>query len=98
MLFIGLIVLHLHQQAIRRSVNIYKMTEVQITELGFEFIKTYTHDEFKTNRYARGVLEVEFTYEGNKIRTVDLTISEINCMPISFEQMKLITEVLSSFQ
>lgn len=70
------------------------MTEEQIKGLGFELTERYTHDQFNTNRYVKGVLEVEFTYECNELRTCDLSISELNCMPITFEEMKAIAPIL----
>ena len=42
------------------------MNENELKGLGFELTKKYEHDQYHTNRYARGVLEVEFTYEGDK--------------------------------
>jgi hypothetical protein len=69
------------------------MTEQQLKWLGFELTKQYEHDEFHTNRYAKGVLVVEFTYEGEKLQTCDLTISELNCKPVTFDEMKALTQI-----
>jgi hypothetical protein len=70
------------------------MTEQQLKGLGFELTKQYEYDEFRTNRYAKGVLEVEFTYEGEELRTCDLTISELNCKPVTFDEIKALTPIL----
>lgn len=67
------------------------MTENELKGLGFELTKQYEHDQFYTNRYAKGVLEVEFTYEGDKLLTCDLTISEMNCKPVTLDEMKALT-------
>lgn len=64
------------------------ISEAQIKEIGFEFERGYKHDHYLTNRYKKGCLEVEFTYENDKLLTCDLTISELNCMPISFQEIK----------
>lgn len=74
------------------------MTELQLKGLGFEFTKQYEHDEFHTNRYAKGVLEVEFTYEGKELKTCDLTMSELNCKPVTFDEMKDLTAILGDWK
>jgi len=70
------------------------MTENDLKGLGFVLIKRYEHDGFNTNRYLNGVLEVEFTYEGDRLCTCDLTIAELNCKPITFDEMKVLTSIL----
>ena len=70
------------------------MTEEQIKDLGWELVKQYDHDQYHTNRYKLGCMEIEFTYENAELLTCDLTISELNWMPISFNQAKLLTELL----
>jgi hypothetical protein len=73
------------------------MTEQQLKGLGFEITKQYEHDQFHTNRYVKGVLEVEFTYEGDKLLTCDLTISEMNCKPVTLDEMKALTPILGEW-
>ena len=68
------------------------MTEQQLIELGWKLVKQYNHDEYHTNRYKLGDMEIEFTYEGEKLHTCDVTITELNCIPISLNQAKLLTE------
>lgn len=70
------------------------ITEEQIKEIGFKHTDSYKHDHYHTNRYKLGCLEVEFTYENKQLLTCDLTISELNCMLISFNQIKQIAELL----
>ena len=70
------------------------MTEQQIKGLGFEMTKQYEHDQFTTRRYRKGVLEVEFTYEGDKLHTHDLTMKEINCQPVSFAELQALTHIV----
>lgn len=65
-----------------------------LQEIGFKRTDSYKHDHYHTNRYKLGCLEVEFTYENKQLLTCDLTISELNCMPISFNQIKQIAELL----
>ena len=73
------------------------MTENELKGLGFELIQKYEHDQYNTNRYAKGVLEVEFTYEGDKLLTCDLTISEMNCKPVTLDEMKALTPILGEW-
>lgn len=71
------------------------MTENEIKEIGFELSKQYTHDQSKTNRYQKGILEVEFTYESEKLVTVDLTVEEINCLPIAKNELQQLDKILN---
>jgi hypothetical protein len=71
------------------------MTEGQIKKLGFKLVKQYEHDQFNTNRYQKGLLEVEFTYEGEELKTTDLTIQEINCIPITFNDLDELDTILN---
>lgn len=74
------------------------MEENELIELGWKFVKTYTHDQYKTNRYKLGCMEIEFTYENKELLTCDVTISDLNCMPISLNQAKLLTELLGHWK
>jgi len=72
-----------------------KLTEYSIKYLGFELVKEYEHDHFFTNRYKKGALEVEFTYDESKLITTDLTIKETNCLPIDTEELKQLDKILN---
>jgi len=74
------------------------MTEPEIIKMGFNLQKENKHDQFNTNRYSKGILEVEFTYEGKKLLSTELTISELNCMPVNLEQMKVLSIILGSYK
>ena len=65
-----------------------------IKELGFEIDHKYDHDQFHTNRYRKGLLIVEFTYEDKKLQTVDLTIDETFCKPITYAELKALSPIL----
>ena len=71
------------------------MTEKEIKEIGFELVKQYNHDQFNTNRYQKGILEVEFTYENKQLVTVDLTMEEVNCLPITINELEQLNEILN---
>lgn len=70
------------------------MIEDQIKELGFALVKQYPHDVYHTNRYKRGPLEVEFTYEKKKLISCDLTIDEVVCKPITFDELIALNAIL----
>mgnify|MGYP000681115652 FL=1 len=71
------------------------MTEKEIKEIGFKLVKQYKHDQFRTNRFKKGILEVEFTYEGKNLVTVDLTMEEINCLPITKNELQQLNKILN---
>lgn len=71
------------------------MTENEIKDIGFELVKQYEHNQFKTNRFQKGILEVEFTYEETKLVTVDLTVEEINCLPITKNELQQLNKILN---
>lgn len=73
------------------------MTENQLEKLGFDFIKSYSHGDYWTRRFKKGVLEVEFTYHSktDKLETLDVTIDEVNCLPIDFKEIKSLDKVLN---
>lgn len=74
------------------------MTEQELEGIGFELVEQYSHDEFNTSRYKKGVLEVEFTYEGDKLISHDLTISELNCRPVTISEMRSLTHMLGNWK
>ena len=73
------------------------ITEEQLKSLGFKATKQYEHDQFITKRYRKGVMEVEFTYGWEGLKTVDLTITEVNCKPVTLDEMKALTPILGEW-
>lgn len=72
------------------------MKEEELTALGFVKTDQYKHDRFDTNRYTKGLLQVEFTYDGSELIVCDLTIEEVNCMPITLDEIKALTPILGN--
>jgi len=70
------------------------MKEQDVKDLGFEFVKRYAHDQYHTNQYAKGILTVEFTYEGKTLINYDLTIHEVFCEKITLDEIKILTPIL----
>lgn len=71
--------------------------EELIKELAYELVHQYEHDQFHTNRYRKGLLIVEFTYESEELLTVELTIDETYCKPITFKELEALTPVLGEY-
>ncbi len=74
------------------------MNENQLIELGWKLVHQYPHDQYHTNRYQLGCMEIEFTYEGEKLINKELTIREINTMQISNAQLKTLTKFFSKWE
>jgi hypothetical protein len=72
------------------------LTEKEITALGWELVKQYTHDQYHTNRYALGAMQLEFTYEGPDVSNISITMDGQNARPISYRQAKILTEVYAA--
>jgi len=70
------------------------MTEAQAVELGYELDRSYTHDQFHTKEYKNKNLQVAFTYEGDKIRSVSLMIEDIEDLPVTYDMLQTITPIL----
>ena len=71
------------------------MTEQDIKEIGFNLVKQYQHDDFHTNRYRKGLIEVEFTYKDDELLTIDATISEINCIPVNKSDLQTLDKIIN---
>jgi hypothetical protein len=71
------------------------MTENKAIKLGFEFDREYSHGGFKTMRYRKGFLEMEFTYQENVLVTQDLFIDEIDWLVLTEEEIKQLDKILN---
>ena len=71
------------------------MTEKEMTNLGFTFVKVYDHDQFRTIRYKKGVLQVEFTYDEDGLESTTLTIEEVNSIETTKEKLNKLDEILN---
>lgn len=71
------------------------MAEDIMLKMGFEFVKKYNHDHYYTNQYKKGVLKVEFTYEGDYLLSNELTIDEIVALPFSLSELKVLDKILN---
>lgn len=86
-----------------RAIELYKLiqnnqlTEDQLVSMGWVFDREYNHDQYNTKRYKLGFMEIEFTYEGEKLVTCDLSMKEVQMIPINFNQAKKLTEVFVKY-
>lgn len=73
------------------------MTEENLKKLGFVFSKQYPHDRFFTKRFKKGCLYVEFTYikKTKEIATIDVTVDEVNVLPITFSEIEQLNKILN---
>ncbi|MBO0323488.1 hypothetical protein J0X14_14360 [Muricauda sp. CAU 1633] len=73
-----------------------KPTENDLEKMGFDFIKAYDHDEWYTNRYKKGTIEVEFTYryDTNELETFDIIIDETFISP-SKKELETLDKILN---
>ena len=71
------------------------ITEEEIKRNGFKLVKKYDHDQYNTNRFKNGNLEVEFTYEVEDLQDVSLTIEEINAIPITVNELLVLNLILN---
>jgi hypothetical protein len=69
------------------------MTEEQIKALGWKLVKQYDHDQYRTNRYKLARMEIEFTYEGKELISTDVSIQELNNLPITYTQAIILTKL-----
>jgi len=70
------------------------MTEPQAVELGYELERYYTHDQFHTKEYKNKNLQVDFTYEGDKLHAVALCVHDIEDLPVTYDMLQTITPIL----
>tara|TARA_R110001632_G_scaffold137804_2_gene253436 strand:+ start:21185 stop:21406 length:222 start_codon:yes stop_codon:yes gene_type:complete len=73
------------------------MTESSIEILGFDLVKRYNHDQFSTDRFQKGIIQVEFTYETDtdKLLTADIVIDEVVGKEVSIEDLKHLDRILN---
>ena len=54
------------------------LTMQELENMGFEIVKSYTHDEYMTQQRRKGVITVETTWlQTGEFQTQDLTIDEM---------------------
>ena len=70
----------------------------QLEAIGFELIKSYTHDEFVTQRHKKGCITIETTWDftkGGESVSQDCTITEEWFENISATELKMLDVILN---
>jgi len=78
--------------------TIKDLTEYSIKFLGFELVKEFAHDQFFTNRYKKGKITVDFTYDGPELISIDATIDEVVMLPINKKELQSLDKILNKAQ
>ena len=76
------------------------MTETQAEKEGFDFVKSYHHDQFYTRRFEKGVIALEFTYESesDKVVSTDINMFEVSCLEVNLDELKSLDAILNKKQ
>ena len=70
-------------------------TELELVALGFKCVNNYKHDQYNTNEYVKGILEIEFTYEGDLLVNVDVKIVEVDWLSLDLNEVKQLDNILN---
>lgn len=72
------------------------LSKQQLDNLGFEIEKSYTHDEFMTQRRKKGVLSVETTWNiTGEFQSQELFIEEIDWFNFTFHELNVLDLILN---
>lgn len=71
--------------------------EEKIKDLGFTFHKEYSHDQFLTRRYRKGIIEVELSYEFGDLIAQEVT-AYIDCQPATFAEIQALTHIAEGWE
>lgn len=73
------------------------LTEEKAKHLNFEFVKNFDHDEWRSARYKKGIIEIDFTYitETGELEGFDISIDEVVGKDVTIEQLKQLDQILN---
>ena len=71
------------------------MTRKELEDMGFEFEKTYLHDNFTTIRHKKGIITTELTYLEGNLNSFDITIEEVNCLKVRKTELLILDNILN---
>ena len=75
------------------------ITMSQLEELGFKVVKSYTHDEYVTQRRNKGCITIETTWEltqGGKFVSQDAIIETEYFEHFSYEDLQVLDAILNN--
>ena len=75
------------------------ITMSQLEELGFKVVKSYTHDEYVTQRRNKGCITIETTWDltqGGKFVSQDAIIETEYFEHFSYEDLQVLDAILNN--
>ena len=75
------------------------ITMSQLEQLGFKVVKSYTHDEYVTQRRNKGCITIETTWEltqGGKFVSQDAIIENEYFEHFSYEDLQVLDAILNN--
>lgn len=77
-------------------INMAHLTMQELEDLGFKVVKSYTHDEYMTQRRKKGVITVETTWKKTgEFESQELFIDEIDWFNFSFHELVVLDLILN---
>lgn len=72
------------------------MTEKELKEMGFEFDRTYSHGDYTTKVFEKGVIRAEITRieATGEFNSFDIAIEEVAYLQITKEDLKHLVRIL----
>ena len=72
------------------------LTMQELEDLGFEVVRSYTHDQYITQRRTKGLIEIETTWLfSGEFQSQDLTIEEVNAIEFTKEELIALDKALN---
>lgn len=68
----------------------------ELEDMNFKIVKSYTHDDYMTQRRQKGLMTIETTWlQSGEFTSQDLTIEEVNCIPFTKKELTALDKILS---
>lgn len=72
------------------------LTMQELEDLGFKVVKSYTHDEFMTQRRKKGLIVIETTWlKTGKIQTQDMTIEYLGYFTFTKKELQQLDKIIN---
>ena len=72
------------------------LTMQELHDLGFEIVKSYTHDNFMTQRRRKGCITVETTWtDGGDFESQEIQIDDSEWITLKPEHLVVLDEILN---
>ena len=67
----------------------------KIKDLGFELKKSFEHNEGTSDIFEKGIIQLDFTYNGDKLKYCDLSVGETTISNIEFDEVVDLDRILN---